>query len=69
MPMTLKITLLVLLTLNILWSADEIVINEIMYNSPGTDVEFVELYNRSASTINLDGWYILTIMTLTLHAY
>jgi len=59
MPLTLKITLLVLLTLNILWSADEIVINEIMYNSPGTDVEFVELFNRSSTTINLDGWYLL----------
>jgi hypothetical protein len=59
MPLTSKITLVVLLTINILWSADEIIINEIMYNSPGTDVEFVELFNRSSSTINLQDWYIL----------
>jgi hypothetical protein len=59
MPLTLKITLVLLLTINILWSADEIIINEIMYNSPGTDVEFVELFNRSSSTVNLEGWYIL----------
>ena len=46
----------------ILWQsalADLIVINEIMYNSPGSDVEFVELYNLSDSTINLQGCYLL----------
>lgn len=59
MQLTSRITLVVLLTITVLWSADEIIINEIMYNSPGTDVEFVELFNRSSSTINLQGWYIL----------
>lgn len=40
-------------------AADQIVINEIMYNSKGTDVEFVELYNVSGTTINLSGWSLL----------
>lgn len=39
--------------------ADDIVINEIMYNSPGKDVEFIELYNSSTRVIDLQGWYIL----------
>ena len=39
--------------------ADEIIINEIMYNSPGTDVEFIELYNSSDQATDLQGWYIL----------
>ena len=39
--------------------ADDIVINEIMYNSPGKDVEFIELYNLSTRVIDLQGWYIL----------
>jgi hypothetical protein len=48
----------VILLLSLPLSA-EIVINEIMYNSPGTDVEFVELYNDGQSAVNLDGWYLL----------
>ena len=39
-------------------SAD-IVINEIMYHSVGTEVEFVELYNASGSDVNVQDWYIL----------
>lgn len=36
-----------------------IVINEIMYNPPqGSSAEYIELYNRSASGINLRGWRI-----------
>lgn len=37
----------------------DIVINEIMYNSLGNDVEFIELYNASATQYNLQNWYIL----------
>lgn len=37
----------------------QLVINEIMYNSDGPDVEFVELINISDSYMNLSGWYIL----------
>lgn len=40
-------------------STEKLVINEIMYNSPGTDVEFIELYNASDTEVNLTGWYIL----------
>jgi hypothetical protein len=40
-------------------AANEIVINEIMYNSDGTDVEYVELYNNSETTYDLQNWYIL----------
>ncbi|MBN1465905.1 lamin tail domain-containing protein, partial [candidate division KSB1 bacterium] len=42
-----------------IWAESDIVINEIMYNSIGTDVEFVELYNASATDYNLQNWYIL----------
>jgi len=38
---------------------DEIVITEIMYNSIGVDVEWVELYNRSGVILDLAGWYVL----------
>lgn len=37
----------------------QIVINEIMYNSKDSDVEFIELYNNSTSTVDLAGWYLL----------
>jgi len=40
-------------------TADDIIINEIMYNSPGTDVEFVELYNSSNHVVNLQDCYLL----------
>lgn len=40
-------------------TADDIIINEIMYNSLGTDVEFVELYNSSILVVNLQGCYLL----------
>ncbi len=48
--------LLLALTAN---AASQIVINEIMYNSDGIDVEFVELYNASGQSMNLNGWSIL----------
>jgi len=41
------------------WAGTDIVINEIMYNSIGNDVEFIELYNASATQYNLQNWYIL----------
>jgi len=43
----------------IVWASDKLVINEIMYNSPGSDVEFVELYNASDTELDMTGWYIL----------
>lgn len=35
-----------------------LVINEIMYNSPGTDEEWIELYNNSDQTIDLENYDI-----------
>ena len=37
----------------------DIVINEIMYNSPGYDNEWMEIYNRGTETVDLEGYYIL----------
>ncbi len=36
----------------------DIVINEIMYNSPGDDEEWIELYNNTGSNVDMSGWYI-----------
>ena len=41
------------------WAGTDIVINEIMYNSLGNDVEYIELYNASTTQYNLQNWYIL----------
>ncbi len=40
-------------------AGSDIVINEIMYNASGDDIEFVELYNMSTTAINLQNWYLL----------
>lgn len=41
-------------------AAASLVINEIMYNSPGgTDIEFIELYNTGPAGQDLSGWYLL----------
>ncbi len=36
----------------------DLVINEIMYNSPGSDEEWIELYNNSDATIDLENYRI-----------
>lgn len=36
-----------------------LVINEIMYNSIGTDQEWIELYNNTGAEINLENWRIV----------
>ena len=36
----------------------DIVINEIMYDSPGADEQWVELYNNSTEDVNVSGWFI-----------
>ncbi len=44
------------------WTVPEVpalVINEIMYNSLGDDEEWIELYNNTDSTIDLEDWKIL----------
>lgn len=35
-----------------------LVINEIMYNTPGVDNEWIEIYNNGTTTVNLEGYYI-----------
>jgi len=37
----------------------DLVVNEIMYNTPGYDNEWVELYNTTALAIDLEGFYLL----------
>jgi len=37
----------------------KILITELMYNSPGPDYEFVELYNAGEDTVDILGWWIM----------
>ena len=48
-------------------SVTNIVINEIMYNpiSGTSDDEYVELYNRGASSVNLGGWRLTDAISFT----
>lgn len=52
------VTGVIVLTAQFLCAGD-VVINEIMYHASNSDLEYVELYNRGSSTINLSGWYLL----------
>jgi PKD repeat protein len=36
-----------------------LIITEIMYNSPGNDEEWIEIYNNGTSTVDMSGFYIL----------
>lgn len=36
-----------------------VIINEIMYNSPGVDEEWVELYNNTDASMDLENWKLL----------
>ena len=40
-------------------SEPAIIVNEIMYNSPGYDEEWIELYNNSDTIVDLENWKIL----------
>jgi hypothetical protein len=60
MRATLLIAFILLISIPLSVQAEgEIVINEIMYNNDGEDVEFIELYNASGTTLNLQNWYLL----------
>jgi hypothetical protein len=49
-----------LLTAGPALAANELIVTEIMYNSiESTDVEWIEVYNNSGTTLDLTGWYIL----------
>lgn len=48
--------------------AQDIVISEIMYNDPSAgadELEFIELFNRTGSAINLQGWSLSTAVNHT----
>lgn len=48
----------------------DVVITEINYNNPGGDTyEFIELYNRSSQTFDLEGWKFETAISFTFPAY
>jgi PKD repeat protein len=40
-------------------SEPALIINEIMYNSPGADEEWIELYNNTGASIDLENWKVL----------
>ncbi|MEL6672242.1 MAG: lamin tail domain-containing protein [Bacteroidota bacterium] len=46
-------------------SPKELVITEIMYNSPGTDLEYVEFYNNTSDTLDLTGMSIADAIIFT----
>ncbi len=41
-------------------TADHVVINEVFYDSPGTepDEEWIEIYNPTSTPVNISGWYL-----------
>lgn len=48
----------------------DVVISEIMYNNPGSDdYEFIELYNRGASPVDMTGWSFTQGITYTFGNY
>ncbi|MFC1634386.1 lamin tail domain-containing protein, partial [Planctomycetota bacterium] len=42
----------------ILPNPDDVVINELLANSPGGDPDWIELYNTTEIAIDLDGWFL-----------
>lgn len=54
-----RITLAVVAVLVAIPAMADIVINEIMYNTPGSDVEWIELYNTGPNAQDLTSWYLL----------
>ncbi|MCF8232264.1 MAG: lamin tail domain-containing protein [Bacteroidales bacterium] len=48
-----------LVLLSLFGQSQNIVINEIMYNDDNSDIEWVELYNRSNDFVDISGWHII----------
>ncbi len=46
----------------------DLVITEIMYNSPGTDLEYLEFYNNTAAPIDLSGYSIANAVNFSFPA-
>ncbi len=47
----------------------ELVITEIMYNTPGTDLEYIEFYNNTASAIDMTGYSISDAVTFSFPSF
>ena len=54
-----RILFLVLIMFSALGLGADVIINEIMYNTPGNDNEWVELYNDGESAVDLEGWWMV----------
>lgn len=48
-----------LLTFTILTGQSSLILTEIMYNSPGEDIEFLEFYNNGSDTLDLAGYEVV----------
>ncbi len=53
---------LLLLSITAKAAAPDVVLNELMYNPPGSldDLQYIELFNKSPKPVNLDGWHFKT---------
>ena len=45
------------------WAANDLIINEVMFENPANSVEYVEIYNKSNKIINLKGLTLTTRKT------
>ncbi len=54
-----KILLLVTIMFSAFSLGADVIINEIMYNTPGNDNEWVELYNDGEAAVDLEGWWMV----------
>ncbi len=54
-----RILFLVLIMFSALGLGADVIINEIMYNTPGNDNEWVELYNDGEAAVDLEGWWMV----------
>ena len=60
MRKALILTVALMLGAGIAAAADELIVTELMYNSTeDVDVEWIEIYNNSGTTLDLTGWYVL----------
>ena len=48
------------------WLAGDLIINEMLFNPRGSGADFVEVYNRSAKYIDLNGWQLANLASDTL---
>ncbi|PIE76512.1 hypothetical protein CSA17_01765 [bacterium DOLJORAL78_65_58] len=51
--------LIILLVPMVALAANELIVTELMYNSIGTDVEWIEMFNNTETDLDLTGWYVV----------